>query len=42
MIADCAWAPSNFHNVEGAEEWWQGEYGFALADRNYWKPDLME
>lgn len=42
VIVDCALAPANIHDTEGAEELLQGVYGFALADRNYWKPELME
>jgi hypothetical protein len=30
------------HDIEGAEEWLQNVHGFALADRNYWRPELME
>ena len=42
VIVDCALAPANLHDTEAAEELLQGVYGFALADRNYWKPELME
>jgi hypothetical protein len=35
-------APANLSDIEGAEELLQGVYGFALADRNYWKPELSE
>ena len=42
VIVDCALAPANIHDTEAAEELLQGVYGFALADRNYWKPELME
>jgi hypothetical protein len=41
VIVDWALAPANIHDTEGAEELLQGVYGFALADRNYWKPELM-
>ena len=41
VIVDCALAPANIHDTEGAEELLQDVYGFALADRNYWKPELM-
>ena len=41
VIVDCALAPANIHDTEGAEELLQNVYGFALADRNYWKPELM-
>lgn len=42
VIVDCALAPANIHDTEGAEELLQGVYGFVLADRNYWKPELMQ
>lgn len=42
IIVGCALAPANIHDTEGAEELLQGVYGFALADRNYWKPELSE
>jgi len=42
VIVDCALAPANIHDTEGAEELLQGVHGFALADRNYWKPELMQ
>lgn len=42
VIVDCALAPANIHDTEGAEELLQGVYGFALADRNYWKPELRQ
>lgn len=42
VIVDCALAPANIHDTEMAEELLQGVYGFALADRNYWKPELRE
>ena len=42
MIVDCALAPANIHDSEGAEELLQGQYDFALADRNYRKPELIE
>jgi hypothetical protein len=42
VIVDCALAPANIHDTEGAEELLEGVYGFALADRNYWKPELIE
>lgn len=41
VIVDCALAPANLHDTAGGEELLQGVYGFALADRNYWKPDLL-
>jgi len=42
VIVDCALAPANIHDTVGAEELLQGVYGIALADRNYWKPELMQ
>jgi hypothetical protein len=42
VIVDCALAPANIHDTEGAEELLEGVYGFALADRNYWKPELSQ
>jgi hypothetical protein len=42
VLVDCALAPANIHDTEGAEELLQSVYGFALADRNYWKPELFE
>jgi hypothetical protein len=42
VIVDCALAPANLHDTEGAEELLQDVHGFALADRNYWKPELFE
>lgn len=42
VIVDCALAPANIHDTQGAEELLQGVHGYALADRNYWKPDLFE
>ena len=40
VLVDCALAPANIHDTEGAEEVLQGVAGFVLADRNYWKPEL--
>ncbi len=42
VIVDCALAPANLHDTQAAEELLQGVSGFALADRNYWKPELIE
>lgn len=42
VIVDCALAPANLHDLKGAEELLQGVHGYALADRNYWKPELFE
>jgi hypothetical protein len=32
-------APANVHDTEAADDLLQGVHGWALADRNYWKPD---
>jgi hypothetical protein len=42
VIVDCALAPANIHDTEGAEELLENVYGYALADRNYWKPELTK
>jgi hypothetical protein len=42
VLVDCALAPANIHDTEGAEEVLQGVAGFVLADRNYWKPELSQ
>ncbi len=42
VLVDCALAPANIHDTEGAEEVIQGVAGFVLADRNYWKPELSQ
>ena len=42
VLVDCALAPANIHDTEGAEEVLQGVTGFVLADRNYWKPELSQ
>jgi hypothetical protein len=42
VLVDCALAPANLHDTEGAEEVLQGVAGFVLADRNYWKPELSQ
>ena len=42
VLVGCALAPANIHDTEAAEELLQGVHGFALADRNYWKPELRE
>jgi Transposase DDE domain len=42
VLVDCALAPANIHDTEGAEEVLQGVMGFVLADRNYWKPELSQ
>ncbi len=33
-------AQANIHDMQAAEELLHGVQGWALADRNYWKPDL--
>jgi len=42
VIVECVLAPANLHDTQAAEELLQGVHGFALADRNYWKPELRE
>jgi DDE family transposase len=42
VLVDCALAPANIHDTEGAEEVLEGVAGFVLADRNYWKPELSQ
>jgi len=42
VLVDCALAPANIHDTEGAQEVLQGVAGFVLADRNYWKPELSQ
>jgi len=42
VLVDCALAPANLPDTDGAEEVLQGMAGFVLADRNYWKPDLSQ
>lgn len=42
VLVDCALAPANIHDTEGAEEVLQGVAGYVLADRNYWKPELSQ
>jgi hypothetical protein len=41
VLVDCALAPANIHDTEGAEEVLQGVAGYVLADRNYWKPEFF-
>jgi hypothetical protein len=40
VIVSTTIAPANIHDTEAAEELLQGVQGWALGDRNYWKPDL--
>lgn len=42
VIVDCLLAPANLPDTAGAEELLEGVAGFALGDRNYWKPELAE
>jgi hypothetical protein len=42
VLVDCALAPADIHDTEGAAELLENVSGFALADRNYWKPELFE
>jgi hypothetical protein len=42
VLVDCALAPANLHDLQGAEEVLEGVSGYALADRNYWNPALAE
>ena len=42
VLLECALAPANQHDTEGAQEVLQGVAGYVLADRNYWKPDLSQ
>lgn len=42
VLVDCILAPANLPDTAGAEELLQGVFGYALADRNYWKPELFE
>jgi hypothetical protein len=42
VLVDCCLAPANLHDTEGAEELLEGVSGYALADRNYWKPELAQ
>lgn len=42
VIVDCELTPADIHDTEGAAELLVAVVGAALADRNYWKPELME
>jgi len=42
VIVNCTLAPADIHDTEGAAELLDNVFGFALADRNYWKPELFE
>ena len=39
VIVATTLAPANVHDTQAAEELLQGVQGWALGDRNYWKPD---
>jgi hypothetical protein len=39
VIVATAIAPANVHDTEAADELLEGVQGWALGDRNYWKPD---
>ena len=41
VIVATTLVPANVHDAEAAEELLQGVQGWALGDRNYWKPDLQ-
>lgn len=41
VIVASTLAPANVHDTEAAEELLQGVQGWALGDRNYWKPSLQ-
>lgn len=42
VLVDCRLAPANIHDTEAAAELLENVFGFTLADRNYWKPELFE
>jgi hypothetical protein len=42
IIVNCTLAPADIHDTEGALDVLENVFGFALADRNYWKPELFE
>jgi hypothetical protein len=41
VIVATTLAPANVHDTEAAEELLHGVQGWALGDRNYWKPSLQ-
>ena len=41
VIVATTLTPANVHDTEAAEELLQGVQGWALGDRNYWKPSLQ-
>ena len=42
VIVGCTLAPANIHDTEGADDLLEGVRGYALGDRNYWKPEMFE
>ncbi len=42
VIVDCLLAPADIHDTQAAEELLTGVQGYALGDRNYWKPELFD
>lgn len=42
VIVGLQLAPANIHDLQIAETLLQGASGWALADRNYWSPDLIQ
>lgn len=42
VITDFRLAPANVHDLEAAEDIFDGLQGWALGDRNYWSPALKE
>jgi hypothetical protein len=42
VIVDFRLAPANVHELQVAEELFEGVGGWVLGDRNYWKPELAE
>ncbi len=42
VITDFRLAPANVHDLEVADDLFEGVQGWALGDRNYWSPELKE
>ena len=42
ILVNCILTPADIHDTQGAAELLENVSGFALADRNYWKPELFE
>ncbi len=42
VLVDCVLSPADIHDTVGAAQLLENISGFALADRNYWKPELFE